>query len=728
MRVLLILRGIPGSGKSTFIKQQGLEPYVLCADDFRLRHASPVLNVQGKLCISQFFDNSVWPELQQLLQERMQRGCFTIIDATNIRSSDLSRYKKMAEEYKYRVYVLDFTDVSREEAKRRNQLRPEYKQVPEYVIDNMYARLADNKVPSGITVIKPADITAIWFKPKDLSVYKRIVHIGDIHGCYDALQKYFSQEPMTDDTYYIFVGDYLDRGSQNAKVMQFMLSLAKLPNVALLEGNHELDLAAYDTTKEAPCFRKTADELRRAGITHKAAYVFYRQLAQCVYYTFKGKTVLVTHGGLSCLPPQLTLIAAAEMIYGTGTYNDVLAVDTAFAANAAADVYQVHGHRNVGGVPMQVNEHCFNLDGAVEMGGALRVLEFAAAGFKDISPDKPTIVSAKADGKDGGDTSVAALLRSFKHNAYIKEKQFGNISSFNFTRDAFYNKAWNSITCKARGLYIDTKRKTVVARSYDKFFNLNERPETTLTSLQQNLQFPVQAYVKVNGFLGIVGYDAAGDRLIITSKGDWNGLYAKIFQETLLAELGDRLSLLKEYVKGNNCSVIFECLEPAQDPHIIVYDKPEVVLLEIIANSVDFKHKPYAEVQALAQQLGVRAKRLAFTLHDWQEFAVWLQKIMQTEYKYEGKYIEGFVIEDTNGFMTKLKLSYYTQWKHLRQLSQVVLKHGACKHNKIKQLDGLEQEFYQWLRQEVFSKRRKDGTYPFATDIISLRRLFTKQR
>ncbi len=728
MRVLLLLRGIPGSGKSTFIKQQGLEPYVLRADDFRLRHASPVLDVQGKLCISQFFDNSVWPELQHLLQERMKRGCFTIVDATNIRSSELSSYRKMAEEYKYRVYVLDFTDVSLEEAKRRNLLRPEYKQVPEYVIDNMYERLADNKVPSGITVLKPENIASIWFAPKDLSAYRRIVHIGDIHGCYDALQKYFTKEPMTDDTYYIFVGDYLDRGSQNAQVLQFMLELAKLPNVALIEGNHELALATYDTPKEAQRFRKTADELRRAGITHKAAYVFYKQLAQCVYYKFKDKTVLVTHGGLSCLPQQLTLIATAEMIYGTGTYNDVLTVDTAFAANAAEEVYQVHGHRNVGGLPMQVNSHCFDLDGAVEMGGALRVLELGAAGFKDISPDKPAQAVAKKAAKTACSTLVAALLHSFRGNTYIKEKQFGNISSFNFTRDAFYNKAWDSITCKARGLYIDTKRKVIVARSYDKFFNLNERPETTLAALQQNLQFPVQAYVKVNGFLGIVGYDVAADRLIITSKGDWGGLYAQIFQETLLAELGGRVALLKEYVKQNNCSVIFECVEPVQDPHIIAYDKPEVVLLEIIANSVDFHHKPYAEVQQLAQQLGVQAKRLAFTFSSWQELAVWLQQIMQPGYKYEGEYIEGFVIEDANGFMTKLKLAYYTQWKHLRQLSQVVLKHGACKQGKGKQVDVLEQNFYQWLQQEVFPKRRKDGTYAFATDIISLRRLFERDR
>ena len=72
----------------------------------------------------------------------------------------------------------------------RNLQREEYKQVPETVIEKMYAQIADNKVPSGITVIKPDDIAKIWYKPRDLSAYKNIIHIGDIHGCYKPLREY----------------------------------------------------------------------------------------------------------------------------------------------------------------------------------------------------------------------------------------------------------------------------------------------------------------------------------------------------------------------------------------------------------------------------------------------------------------------------------------------------------------------------------------------------------
>ena len=55
MRILLLMRGVPGSGKSTFIKEQGLEPYTLSADPLRLLYASPMVNNAGSWCISPHF-------------------------------------------------------------------------------------------------------------------------------------------------------------------------------------------------------------------------------------------------------------------------------------------------------------------------------------------------------------------------------------------------------------------------------------------------------------------------------------------------------------------------------------------------------------------------------------------------------------------------------------------------------------------------------------------------
>ena len=381
---------------------------------------------------------------------------------------------------------------------------------------------------------------------------------------------------------------------------------------------------------------------------------------------------------------------------------------------------------------MQVNEHCFNLDGGVELGGQLRALELIEEGFTTITIGNaleytPRGKPNKDDSAKKNPKTIHELLESFNANPYIKERSFGNISSFNFSREAFYNKAWDDITCRARGLFIDRAQERIVARSYDKFFNLEERPETRLKALRDNLVFPVQAYVKVNGFLGIVGYDQTKKKMIITSKGDMLGLYSNIFYNTLAQQLKEKMPVLEAFVRDNNCSVIFECIEPFKDPHIIEYDRPHVVLLEIIENDMTFKHRSYDELCALAEQLGVEVKKLAFTLNSWDELYKWLKESMKSDYLYEGKHIEGFVIEDENHFMTKIKLSYYSKWKKLRQVADTTLRHGAIKA-KWQFGDEESKEFYEWLREKVYPLRQSDGTYSFATDIIALRNRFFEDK
>ena len=52
--MLFVMRGAPGSGKSTFIKKAGLEPYTICPDTIRLMFEGPVMDPKtGKLGISQ---------------------------------------------------------------------------------------------------------------------------------------------------------------------------------------------------------------------------------------------------------------------------------------------------------------------------------------------------------------------------------------------------------------------------------------------------------------------------------------------------------------------------------------------------------------------------------------------------------------------------------------------------------------------------------------------------
>ena len=70
----------------------------------------------------------------------------------------------------------------------------------------------------------------------------RTFAVGDIHGDLDALKRVFECLPALEasDTI-VFVGDYVDRGSQSAQVIEFVRTLhAKVPaKVVALRGNHE---------------------------------------------------------------------------------------------------------------------------------------------------------------------------------------------------------------------------------------------------------------------------------------------------------------------------------------------------------------------------------------------------------------------------------------------------------------------------------------------------------
>ena len=48
MRTLVLLRGIPASGKSTWVKENKLEAYSLSSDHIRTLFQAPSLNVEGE--------------------------------------------------------------------------------------------------------------------------------------------------------------------------------------------------------------------------------------------------------------------------------------------------------------------------------------------------------------------------------------------------------------------------------------------------------------------------------------------------------------------------------------------------------------------------------------------------------------------------------------------------------------------------------------------------------
>lgn len=295
MRVLLLLRGSPGCGKTTWIQQNGLANYAVSADDIRMMCSAPAMFPDGSVRIAVDSDKFVWDMLFKVVENRMRRGDFTVIDATNSKTMEMNWYKKLCEDYRYRIYCVDFTSVPIEVAKQRNVQRPAYKVVPDAAIDKMYSRFETQKIPAGITVIQPDELDKVWRRKLDMSGYKKMHIIGDVHGCCTALNSYLEANGgIKDDEFYLFCGDYLDRGIENVEVLNFLLSIYNRPNVEFLEGNHERwiwNWANDEVTRSREFELFTRRQLEDAGVDKKECRKFYRRIGQCAWFDYAGKEI-----------------------------------------------------------------------------------------------------------------------------------------------------------------------------------------------------------------------------------------------------------------------------------------------------------------------------------------------------------------------------------------------------------------------------------------------------
>ncbi len=692
MRHLILMRGAPGAGKSTFIERQGLKPYAISPDEFRLRLGGVVMTPEGNWALSHAHEKRVWQEIDDVLEFKMSQGQLVVFDATHQRTREFTLPLKMADRHRYQVHCVDFSDVPMALAHERNRQRSGAKIVPDHVIETAYERFRNHPVPPEINRIASAALEdkslldLIEPEMRDLSSYAQVMHIGDLQGCFAPLQELLA-DGFRNDTYYIFIGDLLDRGIQNGEVIRFAVDeILPRNNTALIWGNHEYHIHRFAKAME-PVSREfrfnTLPQIEAARFTRKEANALLAKAEDAFTYRFHDRKVLVTHAGLSRVPDRLVTMASQQFWKGTGTYDDP--VDATFAElMAGTGWWQVHGHRNAHELGVEAAPGSFNLEAQIEFGGHLRVMTLVADSdgqthvetrkiknevYRKASQPSPDQIKPEDQGERGRISE--ALLARLDEHPLVSSKQFithPHIRSLNFTRDAFFKGSWDEVNVMARGLFVANDRR-IIARSYPKFFNLEERPETEMRNLRNALQFPLKMWVKENGYLGILGWDHLGEDLFFASKSTPESEYAGWFKEIFEAEAGTRgLARARDIVNKRNYSLVFEVNDPVRDPHMIVYDKAHVVLLDAIARTEAFVRAPYAELEQIAAMLGVRVKQPGPTLRTWAEFEGWHNAVQREGryYQWRGEHIEGFVAEDLAGFQFKIKLDYYSFWKWMR--------------------------------------------------------------
>lgn len=399
MRKLFVLRGAPAVGKTTWVKEKNLIPYTLSFDNIRMLFTSPIQTIYGKESTSQKANPVTWTYLFKILDERMKDGELTVIDAINDKEETLNAYVTLAKKHRYEVFLVDFTDIPAATAKYRNVNRTSRKRVPESTIEKLYHSFKTEKVPSEMKVIKPNELNSVFTKYRNLSKYKKVHHIGDIHGCYETMmESIMDNGGIKDDEFYIFLGDYVDRGIRSADVLTFMMEISKRDNVVVCEGNHEKWLWNWIQNEDDYIdeFRNyTLPDLITHGISKADVKEFCESLAENIFYNYKGKTVMACHGGLADIPNTPDKISAYQYIHGVGLYNDVEKISDTFKLKTPKKTYEVFGHRNPDYVSTKVNDRVFCLECGIDKGGNLRWLTLDDSGFSDkqykndqIRPDR----------------------------------------------------------------------------------------------------------------------------------------------------------------------------------------------------------------------------------------------------------------------------------------------------------------------------------------------------
>ena len=660
MKKIIFLRGSQGSGKSYFIDNfslYNLRAYTLSTDAFRLMFRSPVTNLNGGLGISQKDNKRVFAFLAERLEEKMARGEFIIVDSTLAKPSQFNQYVELIKKYRYQTFIVQF-DTPLDECLVHNSYRPTYQFVKPEVIEDTWNVIHNNPIKkSGVTVISPkefSDTVLAMPKPIDLTEYKSVVVFGDIHGCFEPLKTYFEENPFSEDNYYIFTGDYIDRGIQNKEVLEFLLSIYEKPNVVCLRGNHEEWLESYSARdlekglaeiKSEEFLQKTMPQIK--DIDRTELRKFCRALRYTEYFKYLDREYFVSHAGVPCLPNVFT--PTRELIKGAGNYGDIYEIEKSWFKNEKNKV-QIHAHRNPEDKPIDNEIRNYNLCGSVEFGADFRMIIIDKNGITPKYYKNTVFAQAPEEETFADQLKASDLIRT-------RECSDG-IVSYNFTKEAFYDKKWNALTTKARGLFM--RGNDIIARGYDKFFNLEERFETSRKHLYETVKLPVDFYVKYNGFLGLI---SVKDNVVRTfSKSADDSDFANLFRKNFTEQIDlQNVKEIAEKYNLTNHTFIFECVDNENDPHIIEEPK-RVVLLDIVENSIEPKFLQYADLVTVGQELGVKVKDLYATATTMDEFKEYLDEFTTTDDTTR----EGFVVVDANDFMFKIKQPYYCSWKRMR--------------------------------------------------------------
>ena len=229
---------------------------------------------------------------------------------------------------------------------------------------------------------------------------------------------------------------------------------------------------------------------------------------------------------------------------------------------------------------------------------------------------------------------------------------------FKYTTNTVYSEDWDNVSLHARGIVFDYATGEVLARPFDKFFNLGEMIDTETGVLKpiagcvkQHLGFDnlsgdykhqkFRVMDKLDGSLGIAFW--TGTDWYVKTAGSFESDQAKWANEWFDM-------IIDTNILDKSKTYLFEIIYD-EDKHPIEYDFEGLVLLGIVDTKTGIE-EPLSEILRIAKELNIRhAEVLEFT--DFDEVVKYAKNLPKTK--------EGVVITFENGFKLKVKGDEFLQ-------------------------------------------------------------------
>lgn len=250
----------------------------------------------------------------------------------------------------------------------------------------------------------------------------------------------------------------------------------------------------------------------------------------------------------------------------------------------------------------------------------------------------------------------------------------GLLTLYNYTNQCVYEKSWDEYTMAARGLILNESGE-VVARPWPKFFNLNERPDSTMESLPKETPEMSEKY---DGSMVIVFYDQRLQKWRAVTRGCWDNVQTQ-YATKWLAQHAHKLDYPYTH--------LFELVAP-WNRIVLPYNKEDMILIGLVLTSTGMDSN-YGSVNEYATQRGLSPVKF------WKQP---IDSLTLEDATVQDK--EGYVARYSNGFRVKLK---YKQYLYLHKILTGFSIKGiweVLSSGQDPMLEGVPDEFMDWYRKQ----------------------------